>query len=591
MTPSEKALQDIENMIAANEASYDQNRAAITELETQIYALREAGAAIRNRRSELNVEKIKAEAKVLREKQEAESRAIDFEKIGAYITKAKELTPDLLDFQVEDVAFYFDRIYSEGKFRGVLNANAMGLGKTVTTAAVLKVTGGNGLWLTKKALVKSTAAECKRWGLSLLPLTGQGPQKGAMLQFAQSLPAVNIITNYETLNTNTDDIMAIKWDFVVIDEVHRLKGGANAYPTNIWKNTKELLEQQPDAFPIFLTGSPIQNKMSEVWAYLHLFDPIRFPTKRKFEQMFDMNWGADRQKLLSALAPNMIRRRKDEVGIQLPPKNYQRHEIEMPEGSEFKQRYKELSDKMFAEFPEGNISVANMLAHLHYLRTIALAPGKIKVREQEIDPETLTIVDKFVTKDLTFKPSYPKLDYCFELVCELLEDEEAEAKANDTVPGGVVIWSASFNAPINYLKELFSNVGYKVGVIKGDTPNAGEVERQFQQGEIQILICNLKSAAEGFNFQRSDKWPGGASHAIFLDYWFNPALNEQAEDRIWRTGTRMPVTIHSLILEDSVDQFIEALVDSKKAMAGQIMEDSALRPGSDWKGMLKKYLG
>ncbi len=584
MTPKERAYEQLQEMLAESEIVAEANRNRINELT-------EENRQIRYSQRDWRIEMKRLEAEILQENQAASARAIDWEKVGPYMQKCVERTPELLEFQQEDLAFMFDRALrtkTEDAMYGVLNANAMGLGKTIETGAFLKtMDGSKTLWLTKKSLIRSTAVELGRWGYGIFPLVGSTSDKIGALKFMQLMPMQNIITNYESLNNPKVLAMlkAMGFDYLVVDEVHRLKGGASVKPTNVWVNTKELMTACPDMFPIFLTGSPIQNRISDVWAYLHLFAPDIFDSRRKFEVMFDMH--IDPQKLLAALAPNMIRRRKDEVGIQLPAKQRITHDIELPDGSDFKARYKELADKMFAQFPEGNISIVNMLQHLHYLRAIALAPGKLKYTEKIINPFDGSVEGE-VTKEMTFNPIFPKLDYCFSLVCELLDEEVASAQIDNSVPGGVVIWTAQFNSPVKYLKSMFEDFGYKVGTIMGDTKDAGLVEKKFQEGEIQILICNQKSAAEGFNFQRSDRWPGGASHSVHLDLWYNPALNEQAEDRIWRTGTRMPVTIHRLNLVGSVDELILEIVEDKEYVINGVMEQNALRPASEWKDKLKR---
>lgn len=603
MTPSEKEYHKFkalleENSIVRHEVDneIDWRAAELQQFKNLKYELTEE-----KRTLERNL--AQAEAKYIQEKEDAEARFIDFELIAPFYNEALRLTPQLLEFQKEDVAFTLDRIIrcNPEKYNitkedlvpvgnGVLNCNDMGLGKTVETTSTLKAfPNANVLWLTKRGVVQSTASLCSAWGYEILPLVARtSPEKSMLINYAHQMPfPTRLIANYETLNTNLPDLEKVEWDFIVIDEAHKLKGGANFRPTQLWTNAKKLLTEQTashSCFPIFLTGSPISNSITEVWAYLHLFDPIRFKSKAVFENMFSLNFQKDQ--LLRALAPNMIRRRKDEVGIQLPPKQYRTHSIEQP--PHFKKLYNELADQMFAKFPEGELSLTNVLQQLHYLRAISVAPGTLKVTSTEVNPDTLEQLPK-QERHLTFQPSYPKLDYCFDLVCELLENEETESESGYTShPGGVVIWSAQYNKPLEYLNQLFLDCGYTTGIIKGSTKDASILEKKFQDGEIQILLVNLKSAAEGFNFQRSNEWKGGAAHSVFLDKWYNPTPMNQAEDRIWRVGTNLPVTIHYLDLEDSVDQFIDDILERKKSTAEGITESNMIRPASEWVDELKK---
>ena len=91
-----------------------------------------------------------------------------------------------------------------------------------------------------------------------------------------------VLTNYETIR-NTAAAQNIHWDFVIMDEVHKLKGGANATgPTAIWEAIKDLSM----GFQMMLTGTPLVNSIEEIWSYLHLFDPLAFPDSSRFARQF-----------------------------------------------------------------------------------------------------------------------------------------------------------------------------------------------------------------------------------------------------------------------------------------------------------------
>src|SRR5215207_727485 len=242
----------------------------------------------------------------------------------------------------------------------------------------------NVLWLTKAQLAKnSTSKECMKWGLTMFPVYGTTPEKLATIQLLKTLPTdLHIITNYHSLN-NADLFNVlhreVDWDIIVIDEVHNLKGGANATPTKLWKQTAKLVTEQVafgNAFPIFLTASLINNKPEEVWAYLHMFDPIRFKDMRDFARIFGKKtWASagltlDTDKLVKVLATNMIRRKKDEVGIELPPKNFMPvEELDYDKQSEFGKMYEALKNDVLVEFTsmddDATLNLGSLLAKLH----------------------------------------------------------------------------------------------------------------------------------------------------------------------------------------------------------------------------------
>ena len=166
-------------------------------------------------------------------------------------------------FQHDDILFIINA-YMTGQ-NGVLNANPMGLGKTYETVIadfVLNVLfereygrKPNVLWLTKKSLVKSNMREILVWNpeRKLAPLTGGTPeQREFVFRFAMKTESM-LMCNYEAVRT-TKMIREAEWDFIFIDEVHKLKGGANPNgPTLIWQAVKDLCLKSK--FMIFLSGT------------------------------------------------------------------------------------------------------------------------------------------------------------------------------------------------------------------------------------------------------------------------------------------------------------------------------------------------
>ena len=200
------------------------------------------------------------------------------------------------DYQVEDVVRIVHQYIIGGS--GVMNANEMALGKTKETLDALFICSelhkrkhGKAptmLWLSKLSLIQTggTFNEAKRWfpELKVFPIKGSD-NKGSREMIFETFAAeggICVLTNYETMR-NTDAAKKIHWDFVIMDEVHKLKGGANANgPTAIWEAIKGLSM----GFQFMLTGTPLVNRIEEIWSYLHLFDPQAFPDSRRFARQF-----------------------------------------------------------------------------------------------------------------------------------------------------------------------------------------------------------------------------------------------------------------------------------------------------------------
>lgn len=423
----------------------------------------------------------------------------------------------------------------------------------------------------------------------MFPVTGTSPQKIQTIQMLRQLgQPMHLIMNYESVNNVElfDLLKSIPFQVIVVDEVHKLKGGANTTPTKIWVNTKNLIhhhKEHNDCFPLFLSGSIINNKIEELWAYLHIFDPERFKSLRDFQMVFaNQNWWEKQQfnydKIIKILAPNMLRRKMSEVGIELPSMNIlEPEELDLVPGTDLYELYYKLQDEIMVEFNNLNddapLTITSVLAQLHYLRACLLAPGKLAYNYYPLLPDGKRSADP-IRKEYKIRPPFTKLDTIVESIAELRDAGE-----------NVVVFSASFNPPIKYVYEQMKALDIKSELVTGETKDAQAVEQRFQQNETNVLLCNLKSAAEGFNFHKSEDWPGGASHTLFMDRWWNPALNEQGERRIWRTGTTQPCFIHKFYVSNSVDYVIDSIEERKRADAEAITEAKALRAG-EWKNIL-----
>ncbi len=483
------------------------------------------------------------------------------------------------DYQLEDILFML-AAWKEGK-TGVLNANVMGSGKSAETMALIqgitqifmeeKNRKPLVLWITDKKMRGNTFHEWKKWVPNEMRLVLDSPKKemrAAQLQLAvqASLP---VIANYEAMNT-TPELLGIPWDIVVMDEVQRLKGGIQSNPTQVFENARRLVHGNGDSdhkpFFLPLSGTPMENKPEEMWCYLHLFDPEQFPSVKDFKWRYtktdyDKETNTYKEKvntdaLLKILKTQAIRQDPERVRKSWVDKVRSHYLLEhYPETA---QEYAKIKQQMVIEVqsdakdnPNKKYSMANVLALSTRLRQFNLWPKSIKIKGSDGRLYT-PVSDKSI-----------KLDEAMEKIEELLNEGES-----------ILVWSAQFNEPLYELqRRLQSTPKAKVALMTGDTKNPELVQELFQQDELNVLLCNLKSVGRGFNLQKSNLWPGGARHAIFLDLWWNPKANEQAEDRIWRMNASQGVEIHILHCDNTVDAFIAAILEKKDAIFADLFGD------------------
>ena len=450
----------------------------------------------------------------------------------------------------------------------------------------------NILWLTKSSLVDTTAKEATKWGMLLIPINGTSPEKLAQMKLFASLPGntLHVVTNYETVNNKEcfEFLKTTPFKAIIIDEVHKLKGGANATPTLIWRNCKALCEHHKTnngAYPVFLSGSILNNKPEELWSYLNIFNPDQFKNLRDFQKLFENQTlmeglGLAPEKLLKMLAPSMIRRRKDEVARELPDKTIlDPTMLQLDPKSDLYKIHRLLADDLLSEMDalpdDKTITTTSILAKLTYLRGILLAPGYLKWNYYPIDEygERSQIPE---VRHLNFDPPYTKLESLIEQIDDLVFEGER-----------CVVFS-TFNKPLEYLNEFYSSLGIRSAVLKGGS-DYGELQRQFQQGELEVLLINSQSGSEGLNLHRSNEWKGGASQVVFADRWWNPERNRQGEDRCYRIGTLKPVFVRKTYVEGSVDLLIRDIEENKALVNAGITESTVFRAGT-WKEKLHEYL-
>lgn len=481
---------------------------------------------------------------------------------------------------------------------GFFNANDLGLGKTFEAIAVLLALFKQNpeakcLWLTKSSILETggTKREIEKWSegtLKVVEVFGKEPaaSRDFKCELLDEQGGIVVLTNYETLRT-TPALANSTYDYVVMDEVHKLKGGANpSGPTGLWKAVRDFIWKNTGTkehpiwesnveFVQMLSGTPMVNRVAELWAYLHIFDPVRFDNLRQFERAFniyqEMGGKIQTGKILDlCLKDRMVHRNRNEVGLQLPELTIEIVDLQ------YNERQQEVADQMTRQFfiwldGQGSetLTATAIIAQLLRLRQISVWPVFSQTR---VDPETgEEVIVKINVEDSA------KIDEAMDII----------EKANDQV-----VVFCNFNEPFLEMTRRCQALGLKCDTINGANKNRmKDMEIGFQNGDIDVLFIN-SSMGEGLNLQKNpNQWKGGAAIGIHLDRWWNPARDNQCNGRIHRQGANIPVTIYMLHVPKSVDDFVQALSDEKAELFDGIMNDSKLRPAFEWKEDLKRLLG
>jgi SNF2 family DNA or RNA helicase len=438
---------------------------------------------------------------------------------------------NLRGYQNADI-FYLKHLPAAGVF------NEQRTGKTPTVIHLLRQVfkkdyGDKAVIVTPASLIYNWQREIEKWTPDLKPRIITGTKAKREKGYAEFRSGVLIISK-DTLKQDIERITQ-EFDVIIVDEAHFLRN----YKTAQSKAVFRLKGKRRYA----LTGTPTVKHPVEIFGILHFLYPSKYPSFWQFADRY-FNIGDNYAGYKEVLTPKRerldelqqivgilsVQRKRREVMQWLPEKERSTFYCEMTSGQ--RKAYDEMLQYFFVE--ETELDAPSVLAQLIRLRQICLDP-------------TLLGIDA---------PS-GKTDALMEWLTESLPKGE-----------GVVIMSMF----TSYLKMIFAKLsekGFRVGMIHGEMDNEDKMKEaeKFQNGEIDILLCNIISAGTGFTLDRAEV-------VIFTDKAYNPAENEQAEDRITPT-TPDKVHKHSIISfvsQNSVDERINELLDKKKSLTDLINE-------------------
>ncbi|MFI9419167.1 DEAD/DEAH box helicase [Streptomyces werraensis] len=459
------------------------------------------------------------------------------------VEQPARLTATLRDYQLRGLR-WMDRMTSLGL--GGCLADDMGLGKTVQLISL--------------HLLRQERPEERGPTLVVCPASLLGNWEREVGRFAPGTPVRRyhgpgrtldgaeegfVLTTYGTMRLDADRLGAHTWGLVVADEAQHVK--------NPHSSTAKALRQIGARARIALTGTPVENNLSELWAVLDWTTPGLLGTHRRFRTRWiapietervlasDGDGEQPTARLLAELVrPFLLRRRKTDPGIapELPPKT----ETDRPVGLTAEQQtlYRKQVETVMGEIRSGTGGIARsglVLKLLTGLKQICNHPAQFLKEDQA---------------PLTGRSG--KL----ELLDELL--------ATITAEGGAALVFTQYVTMARLLERHLRDRGTPAALLHGGTPVARreELVRRFQDGESPVFLLSLKAAGTGLNLTRAD-------HVVHYDRWWNPAVEAQATDRAHRIGQTRPVQVHRLIAEGTVEDRIAALLEAKKELADTVL--------------------
>ncbi len=439
---------------------------------------------------------------------------------------------------------------------GAILADDMGLGKTVQAIAMLaserEEPGGEELGPTlvvcPMSVVKQWAAELARFAPSLRVHVHHGNTRLAGVAFAEAARASDVVvTSYDIAARDSEVVAAVAWDRLLLDEAQDVKNPA----TKRARALRRVVARRKLA----MTGTPIENRLGELWAVMDIVNPGLLGSRDWFDRTFarPIESGGDEralERLRAIVQPFILRRAKDdpEVELELPPitveKDYCRLTVEQAS------LYRATVDRWLArvEAHEDRFGRRGaVLAMLGQLKQVCNHPEMVVATGAPLDGRSGKL----------------------ERLVELLE----------TVPPGdkalVFTQYPGFDRLVPHLAE---RLGRRVGFFHGRL-NARQREELLTAFALDegpsVLVISIRAGGRGLNLP-------AANHVFHFDRWWNPAVEQQATDRAHRFGQRKHVFVHSLICTGTLEERIDALLDSKRDLAEKVIAGGS----EDWLGEL-----
>ncbi|MHB9757999.1 DEAD/DEAH box helicase [Streptomyces sp. BYX5S] len=453
------------------------------------------------------------------------------------------LRATLRDYQLRGLA-WLDLMTSLGL--GGCLADDMGLGKTVTLIALhlRRDRPHPTLVVCPASLLGNWQREIERFA----PGTPVRRFHGA----DRTLTGVEggfVLTTYGTLRTRAAELAGHTWGMVVADEAQHVKNPNSA--------TAKALRTIPAPARVALTGTPVENDLSELWALLDWTTPGLLGPLKAFrarharvvegEVPLQGHGGTNPEaieRLSRLVRPFILRRRKSDPGIvpELPPKTESDHPV--PLTREQVSLYEAVVRESMAriEEAEGIGRRGLVMKLLTSLKQICNHPAQY-LKEGQGDGD---------------RPRLAGRSGKLALLDELLDTIVAE--------DGAVLVFTQYVSMAKLLATHLTTRGIPSQLLHGGTTIV-ERERmvdRFQSGEVPVFLLSLKAAGTGLNLTR-------AGHVVHFDRWWNPAVEEQATDRAYRIGQTQPVQVHRLITEGTVEDRIAELLAGKRALADAVL--------------------
>ena len=445
-------------------------------------------------------------------------------------TKApRALKATLRDYQLD--GFRWLHRLSSLDVGGIL-ADDMGLGKTVQALAILleRAKRGPALIVAPTSLSDNWLAEATRFAPSLRVHLYRGADREALLE---KLSAGDVlVASYDIVAMDIERLAQLGFATLIADEAQALK--------NANSQRARAVARLRASWRLALTGTPIENRVGDLWSIFSIVQPGLLGSWEHFRERFERPIARDQdrerlERLSSLVRPYILRRRKDEVARDLPPRIELTRTIELSDDERtlYEAQRRTALDALAGAGANEEARFA-VLAAITRLRQLACDPALVhagtRVRSSKLDA-----------------------------LIELLDDVHQR--------GGRALVFSQFTSLLARVRLLLDERGMSYLELDGSTPAAARAKRvaAWQTGTERAFLISLKAGGTGLNLT-------GADWVVHLDPWWNPAVEDQATDRAHRIGQGKTVTVVRLVAQGTIEEAVLALHGEKRALARGVLE-------------------
>lgn len=455
---------------------------------------------------------------------------------GRPIDPPSTLKATLRSYQVEGYSWLMR--HWQSRVGGIL-ADEMGLGKTMQALALLTGLKESGA-ATEPALVIAPASVLATWEaeaakfapqLRVVVLTDTSRRRGSALA-TEIVDADLVVTSYTLLRLEAEAYAELRFSTVLLDEAQFVKNRQSV----TYKAVRTLLAHVKFA----MTGTPLENSLLDLWSIVSITSPGLFPDPRRFDDLYrkPVEAGDTRplERLLRRVKPLMLRRTKDQVASDLPPKQEQVVQVEL--SAEHRQLY----EKHLTQVRREVLGLVDDVAANRF----AILRSLTRLRQLSLSPQ---LIEPGSTLDSA------KIDALIDMVGEIV------------AKGHRALVFSSFTTFLAMVRDRLTEAGYTSVYLDGTTRDRASRIQQFRTGNDPLFLISLKAGGFGLTLTEAD-------YVFILDPWWNPAAEAQAVDRTHRIGQERHVFVYRLVAHDTIENKVLTLQEHKRELFDAVVGGS-----------------